>query len=240
MEKLQWFKFYPSDYMMGKIQRCPEITQARFIRLCCLYWNKECNLNITDSIIEIDKEHFDILIYKNIITANEEHIFIDFLDEQLIGITEVSKGKSKAAKARWAKYNEQKNNADAMHVHTDAMQNDAEERREEKRILNTRSNDLESISFNWFWNTYDKKVDRTKCEAKFKKLSFKEKEKIKEVLPAYIKTKSDIQFRKNPLTWLNGKCWNDEIEQEKIQEPEYDLYTDSIMKQVAIAKSFQK
>jgi hypothetical protein len=27
MDKLQWFKFTPSDYMMGKIQRCPEITQ---------------------------------------------------------------------------------------------------------------------------------------------------------------------------------------------------------------------
>jgi len=140
MEKLQWFKFCPSDYMMGKIQRCPEITQARFIRLCCLYWNKECNLNITDTIIEIDQEHFDILISKKIISSNEEHIFIDFLDEQMISITETSKDKSKAAKVRWAKYNEEKNNADAMHVHTDAMhvhtdamQNDAEERRGEKR-----------------------------------------------------------------------------------------------------------
>jgi hypothetical protein len=26
-----------------------------------------------------------------------------------------------------------------------------------------------------------------------------------------LKSKSDIQYRKNPLTWLNGKCWNDEI-----------------------------
>jgi hypothetical protein len=136
MEKLQWFKFSPSDYMMGKIQRCPEITQARFIRLCCLYWNKECNLNITDTIIEIDQEHFDILISKKIITSNEEHIFIDFLDEQMISITETSKDKSKAAKIRWAKYNEEKNNADAMHVHTDAMQNDAEKRREEERRIN--------------------------------------------------------------------------------------------------------
>jgi hypothetical protein len=140
MEKLQWFKFSPSDYMMGKIQRCPEVTQARFVRLCCLYWNKECNLNIQDSVIEIDKEHFDILISKKIIKANEEHVFIDFLDEQMLEITETSKGKSKAARARWDKYKQQnsntdamQNDADAMHVHTDAMQNDAEKRREEER-----------------------------------------------------------------------------------------------------------
>jgi uncharacterized phage protein (TIGR02220 family) len=146
MEKLQWFKFSPSDYMMGKIQRCPEITQARFIRLCCLYWNKECNLNITDTIIEIDQEHFDILISKKIISSNEEHIFIDFLDEQMLDITETSKDKSKAAKIRWAKYNEEKNNADAMHVHTDAMQNDAEKRREEER-REEKNNKADKIDF---------------------------------------------------------------------------------------------
>ena len=56
MSKLTWFKFTPSDYMMGKIQRCPEVTQARFIRLCCLYWNKQCELTYEDAEIEIDKE----------------------------------------------------------------------------------------------------------------------------------------------------------------------------------------
>jgi hypothetical protein len=136
MDKLQWFKFTPSDWMMGKIQRCPEITQARFLRLCCLYWNKESNLLIEDAIIEIDKEHFDILVSKKIIINDGAHVIINFLDEQLMQITETSKSKSKAAKARWNKYNakqEQYNsNADAMHVHTVAMQNDAEKRREEE------------------------------------------------------------------------------------------------------------
>ena len=137
MDKLQWFKFSPSDWMMGKIQRCPEITQARFIRLCCLYWNKESNLLKDDAIIEIDQEHYDILISKNIISDDGAHVFIDFLNEQLEDITELSKSKSKAAKARWNKYNNKEvnstSNADAMHVHKGAMQNDAEKRREEER-----------------------------------------------------------------------------------------------------------
>lgn len=132
MEKLQWFKFNYTDWMMGKIQRCPEITQARFLRLCCLYWNKETNLNIKDAIIEIEKEHFDILLNKNIIKCDEEHIFIDFLDEQYKDILANSKEKSKAAKARWMK---SKSNADAMHLHTDAIQSNADKiRKEEKRI----------------------------------------------------------------------------------------------------------
>jgi hypothetical protein len=131
MDKLQWFKFSYADWRMGKIQRCPEITQARFINLCCLYWSKEADLSIEDAEIEIDKEHLDILISKKIVLIENEHILIKFLDEQLDDITENSKGKSKAAKARWDKYRENKN-AGAMQVHKDAMQNNAEKRREEE------------------------------------------------------------------------------------------------------------
>jgi hypothetical protein len=139
MDKLQWFKFSYADWRMGKIQKCPEITQARFLNLCCLYWSKESNLSIEDAEIEIDKEHLDILISKKIVEVDAEHVFIKFLDEQLGEIAETSKGKSKAAKARWDKYkkdkaSEEKNDANAMHMHKDAMQNNAEKRRgEEKR-----------------------------------------------------------------------------------------------------------
>ncbi len=133
MDKLQWFKFAYADWRMGKIQRCPEITQARFMNLCCLYWSKEGCLSIEDAEIEIDKEHLNILLSKKIIEKRKKDIAIKFLDEQLADIARTSKGKSKAAKARWDKYkNEKQTNADAMHVHTGAMQNDAEKRREEK------------------------------------------------------------------------------------------------------------
>jgi len=136
MEKLQWFKFSPTDWSMGKIQRCPEITQARYIRLCCLYWNKEANLSYEDAEIDIDKEHLDILVSKKIVECIDDNVVIKFLDEQLVDITANSKSKSKAAKARWDKYKSKEvqstTNADAMHVHTDAMQNDAEKRRGEE------------------------------------------------------------------------------------------------------------
>lgn len=94
MDKLQWFKFTPSDWMMGKIQRCPEVTQARFMRLCCLYWNKECNLSFEDAEIEIDKEHIDILIKKKIVSNISDFINIGYLDEQYAEIVENNKNKS--------------------------------------------------------------------------------------------------------------------------------------------------
>ena len=98
MDKLQWFKFTPTDWIMGKIQRCPEVTQARFLRLCCLYWNKECILSYEDSEIEIDKEHLEILINKKIIKVIDNLIFIDFLVEQFKEIECNKEDKSNSAK----------------------------------------------------------------------------------------------------------------------------------------------
>lgn len=98
MDKLQWFKFTPTDWIMGKIQRCPEITQARFMRLICLYWNKECILSYEDAEIEIDKEHLDILIAKKVIKIINDFIFIDFLNEQLKEIDTDKTDKSISAK----------------------------------------------------------------------------------------------------------------------------------------------
>lgn len=98
MDKLQWFKFTPTDWIMGKIQRCPEITQARFMRLICLYWNKECILSYEDAEIEIDKEHLDILISKKIIKHDNDFICIDFLNEQFKEIECSKEDKSTSAK----------------------------------------------------------------------------------------------------------------------------------------------
>ena len=103
MDKLQWFKFTPTDWIMGKIQRCPEITQARFMRLICLYWNKECVLSYEDAEIEIDKEHLDILISKKIIKIEDNFLLIEFLNEQLENIAETSQKRREAVLQRWAK-----------------------------------------------------------------------------------------------------------------------------------------
>ena len=62
-----------------------------------------------------------------------------------------------------------------------------------------------------FWNLYGKKTDSSKCKTKFARLTKSEIEILFDKLPLYIKSTPDVQFRKNPITWLNGKCWNDEV-----------------------------
>lgn len=66
--------------------------------------------------------------------------------------------------------------------------------------------------FDEFWDLYGKKRSLETCRNKFNKLTESEVDKIFEVLPAYVAATPDKQFRKDPSTWLNQKCWNDEIE----------------------------
>lgn len=70
---------------------------------------------------------------------------------------------------------------------------------------------LDQFPFDEFWETYNKKNDRTACEKKFIKLTEKEKELIWAHVPKYVLSTPDKQYRKNPETYLNNKCWNDEI-----------------------------
>ena len=70
-------------------------------------------------------------------------------------------------------------------------------------------NNIEDFEF--FWETYNKKIDRVKCEKIWDKLTLEEINKITLSVQKYVEANSDSQFRKNPFTYLNGKCFNDEI-----------------------------
>jgi hypothetical protein len=68
-----------------------------------------------------------------------------------------------------------------------------------------------NIVFEVFWNLYDKKEDRQKCEVRWRNLKDSERQKCIEALPAYIESTPDKQYRKNPATYLNNKSWENEI-----------------------------
>lgn len=74
--------------------------------------------------------------------------------------------------------------------------------------------DVSVFDFNSFWDIYDKKSGRKKCEDKYSKLTEAQRDLIKRSLQAYVNsTNTDGSYptRKDPLTYLNGECWNDEL-----------------------------
>ena len=68
-----------------------------------------------------------------------------------------------------------------------------------------------STAFLSFWNLYDKKVARPKCEKLWEKLTLKEKQACLSYIPLYKQAQPDKQYRKNPETFLRNKSWNDEL-----------------------------
>ena len=86
-------------------------------------------------------------------------------------------------------------------------------------------------SFETFWNLYDKKVDRKKSFDKWKRLKESERDQIIEKTPDYVKHHSEIKYRKNPVTFLNNRSWEDEIKTEsQASEDNQFVYVNGVKK----------
>ncbi len=89
------------------------------------------------------------------------------------------------------------------------------------------------ISFIQFWDLYDKKVDRPKCEKKWNKLSFGDQRDILNYIPDYKISQPQKQYRKNPETFFNNRSWENEIiTSGKSQKPSITLQTNQMLKQL--------
>ena len=83
--------------------------------------------------------------------------------------------------------------------------------------------------FELFWSAYDKKVDSKKCKALFFKLSDEKRSRAIYAAKTYAEYTPDKKYRKNPLTWLRGECWNDELRREPVIQKKDSVSYDSFM-----------
>lgn len=96
-------------------------------------------------------------------------------------------------------------------------------------IKESKVKEIINISFDIFWNLYDKKVgDKNKIEKKWKLLKDSDRELIIEYIPKYKLSQTNKKYRKDPDTFLNNKSWLDELiglgkSEEDIKREEYFL-----------------
>lgn len=84
--------------------------------------------------------------------------------------------------------------------------------KKEKKEKNTTS----AYSFNSFWLAYDKKVGRADAEKKWNRLSEADKRAAMQSVASYVQSTPDKQYRKNASTWINQRCWEDDIEPKQL------------------------
>lgn len=77
---------------------------------------------------------------------------------------------------------------------------------------NKSNNNNITISFNDFWELYDKKVGlKDKIKKKWNNLTEKDRKEVMAYIPKYKEATKEKRFRKNPETFLNNRSWEDEI-----------------------------
>lgn len=201
------FLFYPSDWMGGTMGMTFE-QKGAYMELLVMQFNRGhmTTLMIGQTVGRLWDELKDKFIQdKDGLWYNKR---LDIEKENRKKFTE-SRYNNLQGKNQYTK--KEAHNGGQM---TDHMEN---ENVNEDESINTNvvEPDFEVLpypTFDDFWNAYDKKRgDVSKIKIKWSKLSQSDKEAIMDYIPKYIFSQPDKQYRKDPLTFLNNKSWNDEI-----------------------------
>lgn len=129
---------------------------------------------------------------------------------------DTSHKRSEAAKKRWeCRTNKQQKDANALQVHTSALQNDAKERKGKKRKGNIgETASVDDVTAEMIYEAYPKRVDRGHAIPAIKKAMKKvQPAELLESVKAYSRNvvgKKEKQFIPNPATWFNGDRWADD------------------------------
>jgi hypothetical protein len=126
-----------------------------------------------------------------------------FWSESLLRRLQIKYDKSEKAREsanrRWNNH-KKKTDANAMRTHSEGNASKLNETK------------LNKYLFDNFWDDYDYKKERKKCETKWKSIPDKEKELIREFIPiykAYVQRVDYLEL-KYPYTFLNSAIWNDD------------------------------
>lgn len=152
-------------------------------------YDLRCDIDVVKSVIN------DFALFE----VNDEFFSSKSVAERLNKRHEKSAKASESVKKRWEKYDRDTN---VLHSKNDTNNNKVKESKVKENNIN--------ILFQVFWDLYGNKKDRDKSEAKWNKLTDDERSQAIEDIPKYLASLEDRKFQKNPLTYLNGKCWKDE------------------------------
>ena len=197
--------------MMGRISRQPAEVQVAFIRLCCVYWNAECEMSTDHAELETDG-HLERLLQTRLVESNGPSVFIKFLDiqweEANLHRTKMSQAGKRSAERRSSKVEENPTKVEPMlnlpSTKVEPMFNREEERREEKkRGENT------CVLFDQFWSLYPRKTSKQSASKAFAKLKDQDQQAaINNIARLYAET--PVQFVPHAATYLNQGRWEDQ------------------------------
>ncbi len=161
----------------------------------------EIGLNLLENY-GIHSEEFDAPENSQILQKHPSNALKSELPKRANRITQ--KGKSSSSSLTNIGYINNNNNL----FINDRIIDYKEEEKEKEKIY---KKEKEKFTFDEFWQKYDYKISRPKCEKLYAKIKVADREKIFQHLEKYIPSTPEKKFRKHPSTYLNNKAWEDEI-----------------------------
>ena len=216
MAKDPAFLFYPGDYLRDT-QNLSSNSQVVYDRIMCEHMRNIC---ITQQQLKFFTKRLspdDVEELMHVLTKVSGGFQISWVAES------INKRKAYSESRRT---NRSRKVKEDMIIISETYDNHMENENEnENENINEGANDNESENcevlifptFDDFWNLYDKKVDRTKCERKWSKVKQFDKEALIHYLPEYVRLTPDKTYRKNPITFLNNRSWENDLPNENRQ-----------------------
>ena len=207
------FQFYANDFMDAtKFMDANAV--GLYIRCLCTQWTHGALPSDLKVLARgMGMEHSEVLecwtaLACKYVDAGDGTMYNVRLEQIRERQEEISGKRAVAATVRWTDAN-----ADA-NAHAKNKQRKVKEKEkiesEEEGEQEVEISVMPWPTFEDWWTAYAKKIDRPKCEAKWKHLSQADRETAMRHTEAYVIATPDIQFRRNPATYLNNHNYQDE------------------------------
>lgn len=92
MSRLEWYKFDPAKWAMGKTRKITPEQRDDYLFLCGSYWSKGCEM--TSEELKEETENYDLFLSKGLLSENG----ILWLNDQMDEIVTRSKSASERGK----------------------------------------------------------------------------------------------------------------------------------------------
>ena len=187
--------FYTSDFLSGTFTMTNEQV-GMYIRLLCLQHQKG---KLTQKDMLSICKAYDVDIWSKFV-KDGEFFYNERMYNETIRRQKFSESRRNNAKST---KNESTSKAYAKHMETETENETITKNKTKAEILDAKFEDW------WLW--YDYKKSKEKAKKSWNSLTEQEKDLALQTVQAYVNSTPDKTFRKHPTTYLNQKCFNDEI-----------------------------
>jgi len=206
MSKDPAFLFYPGDYLRDT-QVLSEVSQVAYDRIMCEHMRNICisQQRLKFFIKRLDHDQQEEIM--SVLVECSEGFQIPWVAESIIKRKAYSESRRKNRASK-----PDKHMLNISQSYVPHMENENENVNESINETQNEKVEVEIFpTFEDFWNQYDKKVGKPKCQKLWKQIRQSDRMSIVDHLDQYIPSTPDKAYRKHPETYLRNKGWQDEI-----------------------------